>query len=151
MRDTPLNVSNAQVLTNLDSTGVRSTHVMDMEQDSGSNVLLTDDQLVGYMNVVITAISYTSGGTEGISLLVRNGDNSDGTTGAENIGSQDVPLAKVVAGAKFSVPFKRDIGERYLAGWAAAKSTTYTGTITVDIDFSDQPISENESIQKVTS
>lgn len=151
MRDTPLNAADGQTFTNPDSTGEISENVLDLEQDSGSNTLITDDQLEGYMNVTITSAALTSGGTEGISLLVRNGDNSDCTTGAENIGSLDVPLAQVVSGAKFSVPFKRQIAERYLGGWLAAKSTTYTGTIILDIDFADQPISENESIQKVTS
>lgn len=147
--DNTLKVSDAQARTNPTSTGTVSTNVLDLEQNSAAATLLTDDQLVGYMNVVITAVSYSSGGTEGISLQVRNGDNSDGTTGAEIIGQQDVPLAGVVAGAKFSVPFRRDVAERYVASWLAAKSTTYTGTITVDVDFSDQPISENESLQKV--
>lgn len=151
MRDTPLNISDAQARTNSSSTGTVSTNVLDLEQDSDANVLITDEQVEGFMNVVITAVSYTSGGTEGISLQVRNGDNSNCTTGAEIIGQLDVPLAEVVAGAKFSVPFKRDVCERYLGGWLAAKSTTYTGTITVDVDFASNPISPNESLQKVTS
>ncbi len=100
---------------------------------------------------MLTDVSFTSGGTEGISLIVRNGDNSDCATGAEDIGKLDVPLTKVVDGAKFSVPFKCQVGERYIGGWLAAKSTTYTGTITADFDFADQPISENESLQKVVS
>lgn len=151
MRDSSLLLSDAQARTNPTSTGTVSTNVLDMEQDSDSNTLITDDQLEGYMNVILTAVSYTSGGTEGITLQVRNGDNSDCATGAEIIGCLDVPLTKVVAGAKFSVPFKCQVGERYVGGWLAAKSTTYTGTITVDAELSDQPISENESIQKVVS
>ncbi len=151
MRDNNLLLSNAQARTNPTSTGTVSANVLDLEQSSGAVVILTDDQLAGFMNVVLTAVAFTSGGTEGIVLQVRNGDNSDGTTGAEIIGEVDVPLASVVAGAKFSVPFNRDIAERYVAGWIAAKSTTYTGTITVDAELSDQRISENETIQKVVS
>lgn len=151
MRDNTLLLANGQSRTNPDSTGTVSTNVLDLEQDSGSNVILTDEQIQGYMNVTVTSATYTSGGTEGISLQVRNGDNSDGTTGAEIVGQQDIPLAKFVTGAKFSVPFRRDVSERYIAGWLAAKSTTYTGVIVVDMELSDQPISENESLQKVTS
>lgn len=151
MRDNNLLMSDAQARTNPTSTGTVSTNVCDLEQNSGAVTLITDDQLCGYMNVILTAVSYTSGGTEGITLQVRNGDNSDCTTGAEIIGQQDVPLTGVVAGAKFSVPFRRDVAERYLGSWVAAKSTTYTGTITVDAWFDNQPISENESLQKVPS
>lgn len=151
MRDKPLNVADGQSRTNPTSTGTISTHQMDLEQDSDSNVILTDDQIQGYLNVVITSVSYSSGGDEGIVLEARNGDNDDLSTGVEVVGAQDIPLAKVVAGAKFSVPFRRDVAERYLGGWLRAKSTTYTGTIACDMDFSDQPISENESLQKVTS
>jgi len=149
MRDNALLLMNGQDELNLDSTGVMSDYYCDMEVDSAAAALLTDDQLQGFMNVTITAIDYTSGGTEGISLQVRNGDNADLATGAEVIGQQDVPLAKVVAGAQFAVPFRRDVGEKYLGGWVAAKSTTYTGTVTFDAEFSDQPCSENESLQKV--
>jgi len=151
MRDSLLLLSDAQARTNPDSTGTVSTNVLDLEQDASSNVLITDDQVQGFMNVVLTAVSFSSGGTEGITLQVRNGDNSDCATSAEVIGSLDVPLANVVAGAKFSVPFRRDVCERYLGGWLMAKSTTYTGTITVDAEIQSGPISENESLQKVTS
>ena len=151
MRDTPLNLSDAQARTNPTITGTVSTNVIDLEQDSAATVILTDDQIEGYMNVILTAVAYTSGGTEGIVLEVRNADNSDGATGAEVVGAMEVPLTDVVAGKKFSVPFRRDIAERYVAGWLRAKSTTYTGTITVDADLADLPISDNEVLQKVTS
>ena len=151
MRDTPLNLSDAQVFTNPDSTGAVSDDVIDLEQDSAANVILTDDQLAGFLNVILTAVALSSGGTEGIVLEVRNADNSDGATGAEVIGAREVPLADVVAGKKFAVPFRRDIAERYVAGWLRAKSTTYTGTITIDADLADLPISDNEVLQKVTS
>jgi hypothetical protein len=151
MRDNVLLLSNAQSRTNPTSTGTVTSNVLDMEQDSSSNVLLTNDQVEGFMNVVVTSATLSSGGTEGISLQVRNGDNSDLTTGAEIIGNLDVILTEFITGAKFSVPFKRDIAERYLGGWLAAKSTTYTGTIIVDAEFSDKPWSPNETIQKVVS
>lgn len=149
MRDKDLLVSDAQARTNPDLTGTVSETVLDLEQSSKSVAILTDDQLVGFMNVILTAVSFTSGGTEGISLQVRNADNSNLSTGAEIIGQLDVPLADILAGAKFNVPFNRAKAERYLGGWLAAKSTTYTGTITVDMWFDNEPISENESLQKV--
>ena len=151
MRDNPLNVSDGQSRTNPNSTGTISDQQLDMEQDSAATVILTDDQVEGYLNVIITAYSFTSGGTEGIVLEVRNGDNNDLATGVEVIGSLNVPLADIAVGAKFPVPFKRDVAERYLGGWLRAHTTTLTGTIAVDADFSNQQIGPNETIQKVTS
>ncbi len=151
MRDNVLLLSNAQARINPTSTGTVSTNVLDLEQDSAANTLITDDQVEGFMNVVLTAYSFTSGGDEGITLEVRNADNSDLATGAEVIGSLDIPLADLAAGDKFAVPFKRQVAERYLGGWVRAKSTTLVGTVTVDAEFANNPISENESLQKVTS
>jgi hypothetical protein len=151
MRDTPLKVMDGQSRTNPNSTGTISSNVLDLEQDSDSNVLLTDDQVEGWLNYIITDYSYTSGGTEGMIFEVRNGDNSDLATGVEVIGSVQVPLADLAIGKKIPVPFKRDVAERYLGGWIRAASTTLTGTIECDADFSNLPISENESLQKVVS
>jgi hypothetical protein len=149
MRDKYNLLSDAQARTNPTSTGTISSNILDLEQNSAAVTLITDDQVKGYMNVVITAAALSSGGTEGIVLEVRNADNVDLATSAENIGVQDVPLAEIVAGAKFSVPFRRDVAERYLGGWLRAKSTTYTGTITVDAWFDSEPITKNDAIQKV--
>lgn len=151
MRDSLLLLSNAQDFTNEDSTGEVTDNVLDLEQDSSSNTLITDDQVEGYMNVIVTSTSYTSGGTEGIVVEVHTGDNSDLTTSARVLASLDIALTDVAAGNKFSVPFRCDVAHRYLGGWVKAKSTTYTGTFYLDIEFANNPISPNDSLQKVTS
>jgi hypothetical protein len=152
MRDSLLLLGDGQDFVNNDTTGEVTDNVLDLELlKSGGDTPLTDDQAIGYMNVEVTATSYSSGGTEGICLEVHTGDNSDLTTGAKVIGHLDVPLASIVAGAKFSVPFRKDVADRYLGGWVLAKSTTYTGTFYLDLEFSNLPISENESLQKVTA
>lgn len=148
MRDS-IPFSDAQARTNPTSTGTVSTHIHDLEQNAAAASLIADDQVEMVCNVVITAVSYTSGGTEGIILEVRTGDNSDLETADEVIGAKDVLLADVVAGAQFSIPCIKNVMQRYLGGWLRAKSTTYTGTITIDqyVDFA--PIGSNEDIQKV--
>lgn len=149
MRDSKLLLSNAQDFASMDSTGEVTDNVLDLEQDGSSNVILTDDQVEGFMNVVVTSTSGIGGGTEGIVVEVHNGDNSDLTTSAKVLASLDIPYASLVDGAAFSVPFRKSNCDRYLGGWVMAKSTSLTGTLYLDIEFSDEPISENESIQKV--
>lgn len=148
MRDGIL-FSDNQTLTNLTSTGVKSTDIDDLEQNSAAVALITDDQQAFNCNFVLTSVSFTSGGTEGIILEVRTSDNSDMTTGAEVIGAKDVLLADIVAGKKFSVPVEKNVMQRYLSAWFRAKSTTYTGTIKADAYKDFAPISPNETLQKV--
>jgi hypothetical protein len=158
MRDSLLLLGNGQSRTNLDSTGTICTNVLDLEQDSGSNAILTDDQVDTWCNVTITAYTYTSGGTEGLRFSARTDDASDLATakdgvsaGYVDIGGIEVPLEELAVGKVFSFKCRKDIAKRYLGGWAAAVSTTLTGVIACDMEFSDMPITANESLQKVPS
>ena len=49
--------SDAQALTTLDSTGEVSDNVFDMEIDSDSNAIITNDQVVGVLNITIPALA----------------------------------------------------------------------------------------------
>jgi hypothetical protein len=150
--------SDAQEYTNEDSTGTISTNIFDMEQDGSSNTILTDDQIEAYLNVVVTAYSYTSGGTEGIVVELRTDDATDLATAKDGssagyivIAAKEVPLEDLAAGLKISVPVRKDVLKRYVGAWLRAGSTTLTGTVTVDAYIDMAPISENESLQKVPS
>jgi len=155
MRDNLL-LSDAQARTNPDSTGTISSNYFDLEKNSAAASLITDDFLKGYLNVILTAVALTSGGTEGIVLELRMDDatslatSKDGVSaGFVVVASKEVPLERIVAGAKFSIPFIEPIGKRYIGAWLKALSTTYTGTITVDAWIDYAPITGNEAIQKV--
>lgn len=151
-------LANGQSRTNPTSTGTISTNVLDMEQDGSSNTIITDDQGVGYLNIVVTSYSYTSGGTEGIILEIRTDDATSLATakngsdaGYEVIGAVEVRLQDIAAGMKISIPFIKGILQRYVGGWLRAVSTTLTGTIAVDMWIGNTPITANESLQKVPS
>jgi len=157
MRDNLL-FSDAQARTNPTSTGTISTNVHDLEQNSGAVELITDDMIQGYLNVILTAVAFTSGGGEGITLELRMDDAAalatakDGVSaGYVVVAAKEVPLERIVAGAKFSIPFIEPVGKRYIGAWLKATSTTYTGSITVDAWIDNELITGNETIQKVAS
>ena len=146
----------AQDEANLTSTGVVSDNVLALElTKSGGDIPITDDYAVGYMNVVLTAVSFTSGGTQGIVLSLLTDDAAALTTaksssaGFRAIASKEVLLEDIVAGAKFSIPYLEPEVKSFLGAWLKAGSTTYTGTITFDVWLSNTPITGNETIQKV--
>ncbi len=157
MRDSQLVVANGQTFTDLDGTGEIADDYLDLEKDSAANSILTDDQVETWCNIVLTSYSYTSGGGEGLTFSVRTDDNVDhataksGSAGYIAIGSIEIPLEDLATGMKISFRVSKDIMKRYMTGWAAATSTPIVGTIIADIEFSDQRISENESLQKVTA
>lgn len=151
MRDATLVVANGQATINEDSDGTISTDYLDLEQDSAGNVILTDDQIDCWCNVTITAYSYTSGGDEGVRFLAKTDDATDLATGELVVGSVDIALTEIAAGKTFSFRCRKDVAKRYFGGWVEAVDTAFVGTITFDMEFSDLPISANESLQKVTS
>ena len=138
-----------QTVTNATSTGEIADDQHDLEQNSAGTTLITDDQVEACCSVVIRSVAYGSGGTEGVVFEVRTDDNANLATGEIVIGAVHVPLAEVVAGAKITIKFLRNVMKRYIGGWLRAKSTTYTGDIVFDMYIDFAPIGPNETIQKV--
>lgn len=153
MRDTPLELSDNQDFANTTSTGEVTDDVLNMETDSSANALLTDDQGIGYMNVTLGTVpaQATIAGTEGVVFEVLTDSAAALTTLPEICGSVSLLPSKIVAGLKFSVPFRMDVLQTFLGGWVKAKSTSVVGTIYADIEFSNTPVSPNEALQKSTA
>ena len=153
MKDQPLELSDNQDFANLDSTGEVTDDVFNVEESSSSVALLTDDQGIGYMNVTFGTVpaQATIAGTEGLVIQVLTDSAAALTTLPEICGSISIIPSKIVAGAQFSVPFRMDVLQTYLGGWLKAFSTSVVGTIYADIDFSNTPVSPNESLQKSTA
>jgi hypothetical protein len=121
--------------------------------DSAANALLTDDQITCYANVtvIIAPAQATIVATEGIAIQIRTAAAATLTSVYEVCGEISLIPSKIVTGAKFSVPVKMDILQKFVGAWVMAISTALTGTLYLDIELSDEPISENESVQKVVS
>lgn len=150
MRDN-IPLSDNQDFANTTSTGEVTDNVYDMEAASGSVALIADDQGIGYMNVTLNTVpaQATIAGTQGLIFEVLTDAAAALTTLPEICGAISVIPSKLVAGAKFSVPFKMDVLQKYVGGWVKAVNTAVVGTIYADIHFAATPISGNEGLQKV--
>ena len=143
--------SNAQALGALTSTGVVSTNVLDMElAASGGATILTDDQLVGWLNVVIPANANQIVAT-GMYIDIRSSDNADMTTGAIVLESVFVSMAELVAGCVKSIGICASLTQKFVGLWFRAASTTITTGNTADAHMTFAPITLNDAIQKVPS
>lgn len=153
MRDTPLLLSDNQDFTDLTSTGEVTDNVFNLEEKSSGSALLTDDQGIGYMNVTLLTVpaQATIAGTQGVVFSVLTDSAAALTTLPEICGSVSLIPSKIVAGLKFSVPFRMDIMQTYIGGWVKAFDTAVVGTIYADIEFSNTPVSANDALQKSTA
>jgi hypothetical protein len=155
--------SDSQALGTLDTTGVVSTNIFDLEvAASGGAAIITDDQIEGYLNILITAAPTTQTGAEGMFVDLRTDDTStlafgaavyptDATADEHILGMIHIKEDDMRAGKKWSIKVLHSKMGKYLGVWYRAASTGLATGVTVDAWLSDQPVSENEDIQKVPS
>ena len=144
--------SDAQALTTLDSTGEVSDNVFDMEIDSDSNAIITNDQVVGVLNITIPALAGQIAGDEGLTIQLLSNDNADMTTGTEvELGTAHASQAELVAGCVKNIEVTKAMTQKFLGVWYKATSTTLTTGQTVDAHWSIAPLTENDKLQKVPS
>lgn len=138
--------SNGQALGALTSTGVVSENVLDMElAASGGATILTDDQLVGCLNIVIPALA---GQTATMNIYLRSCDATDMTTSSIDLGSCFVSAAEMVAGCVKNIQVCVPLTQKYVGVFYDPVSTLVTGQ-TVDAHMTFAPITLNDAIQKV--
>ena len=100
----------------------------------------------GWLNVVITALSLTSGMTQGLHFAMLTDDAASlataqtGTAGFHEIGGiQVLKTQHVIAGREFSIPVRFENCKQFVGFWARAVNTTLTGSITLDANFIQAP------------
>lgn len=145
MRDQGFVFSDSQTITNVTSTGEVSSNTWDLETNAP-----VDDQVVGFVNITIIS-AVVSGMTEGLEFQVRTAAAEALTSVYEIVGAISVIPGKVVAGAQFSIPINFDVCQKQLGVWAKAISTSNTGAIVFDAEFSVNRVSPNGSLQKMPS
>jgi len=153
--------SDSQALSTLDTTGIISTNVFDLElTGSGGATIITDDQIEAYLNVLITGAPASQAGVEGMYIDLRTDDDAnlafgsepdDGDSSEQILGLIHVKEDDMVAGKKFSIRVLQANLGKYLGVWYRAGSTGLTTGVTVDAWLSDTPVSENEDIQKTSN
>lgn len=141
--------SDAQDLSSLDSTGVVSDNIWDLEED-----VATDGQVEGWINILVTAADPTLAGTEGVWFELRTEDETNldwDSAAAGQIGSDSdqhmlgailLRANQLVAGNQFCFGVHRANLGKYMGMWYRAASTSVNDTCNVDVWFSQQPVSE---------
>ena len=145
--------SDAQALGALDSTGVVSSNVFDMElTKSGGDTIIENDQIVGVVNITIPPNADQVAGDEGVDINLLSNDNADMTTGTEvTLGTCHVSQAELLAGCVKNIEVIASLTQKFIGLWFLATSTTITTGNTVDAHFSIAPLTENDAIQKIPS
>lgn len=142
--------SDAQALGALTNDGVVSANVFDMELDAaGGNTIITDDQLVGTLNLIFPANANQVGGKEGMNIYLRSCDNADMTTSSIDLAVLWVSKAELTTGCVKNVTVCTPLTQKFVGLFYDPVSTTLTNGNTVDAWFDIAPSTVNDSIQKV--
>ena len=155
---------NGQAFANTDGTGVVSEKVFNLQLDgSAGNTILTDDEVVGVLNILITdtdVVPATDSGTEGMIIELRTDDAASLATAKDNagagyrvLGAAEIPLNELVVGTKIAIGIPGGIvAKEFLGTFTKATSTQIDGSVTYDQWFTNLPDgTENEDRQKVPS
>ncbi len=132
--------SNGQDLTGLNSTGVVSSNIWDLEQDNDNNLIVTDGQVLGWFNFVLGAVN--TGGDEGLWIEIRTEDETNLDwdsqaageigTGVDQhcLGALLISQTELTAGNAWAIGVRKAQLGRYLGIWYRAASTALAGTPT---------------------
>ena len=139
--------ADGQTTTNTTSTGEVSDNVWDLENSaSGIAIKQTDFMVEGWLEFLITALSITSGVTEGLHIGMRTDDAASlatartTTAGYHEIGGiQILKTQHIIAGRNFSIPVRFERCKQFVGFWIKAGSTALVGTITFDAVFIQAP------------
>ncbi len=142
--------SDAQALGALTSTGVVSTNVFDMElEEAAGNVIIEDDQLVDVLNLTIPANAGQVAGDSGMNIYLRSGDNNDMVTSAIDLGVVFVSQAELLAGCIKNIKVLKQLTQKFVGVFYDPVSETLTTGNTVDAYWDTEPLTANDSVQKV--
>ena len=147
MRDYLFEFSNAQDVETLDSTGIVSAYVWDLENSaSGVSMRQTDFMVHGWVNFIILASTNTTGNNFRITLVSSSTEALTGTL--KYLGGTELLIPEIITGYRGCFGVHRHTNEQFLGVWYKAATTT-TGATTVDCWFSPWPEqSPNDSSQK---
>lgn len=142
--------SEGQALSTLNSTGVISTNIWDLEQDDGGNVMETDSQVFGWFNFNIRSSTNTSGGA-GMWVEIRTEDETNldwDSASAGEIGDDAdmhclgailLKKSEIVAGFSFAIAVSKFSLGRYLGIWYRAANASLDGATAIDASFNINP------------
>ena len=144
MYDKGFEFSNGQALSTLNSTGVVSANVWDLEnKSSGVAMGQTDFMVFGWINMIILSTTNSTGKNFRITLLSSSTAALTGTI--IYLAGLELMIPQIVAGNKFSFGVCLHKCEQYLGIWYKA-ATSLTGATSVDCWFADGPITSPSDV-----
>ena len=144
MYDKSFEFSNAQALSTLDSTGVVSANVWDLEnRASGAAMGQTDMMVYGWVNFIILSSANTTGTNFRLTLVSSSTAALTGTL--KYLGGTELLIPQIITGFKGSFGVCRHKCEQYLGMWYKA-ATTLVGANNIDCWFSDSPITSPSDV-----
>lgn len=129
--------SNGQALSTLDSTGVISTNIFDMEYDNSDNLIKADQTVHFWLNVILLSIAST-GADEGMYIKLIESDATNGGT-PSYLGIIQLLEAEMVTGNAFSIGVTKNLTKRYISVWYMAHTSSLSGANSVDAWPSEGP------------
>ena len=144
--------SNAQALGGLTSTGIVSDNVFDMElSKNGGDTILTNDQLVGCLNINLSSNDDQVGGASGLWVCLRSCDNDDMTTTPVELGRAFISEAELKSGCVKNIEVTKSLTQKFVGLFYDPESETITTGNTVDAHWSIAPLTKNGTLQKLAS
>ena len=130
--------SDAQALSTLDGTGVRSTDVFDMEYDANAVLIKAGQYMHCWLNVILTSIASTAA-DEGMYIkLVESA--AAALTSPRYLGSIQLLETEMVTGNMYSIGVCKQLTLRYVGVWYMAHTTALDGANAVDAWISEGPL-----------
>lgn len=142
-----IKLSAAKSYASVTSTPVNGSHIIDLEE-----VGVTDEQISGWLNVVVLDDVSVSALTEGLIIKLKTSDSSSLASGNVDVVSSGIILpARLVKGFRQSYGFHMAKCHRYLGNTVEAVNTSEGGgTLKLDVWWSESPLSQL-AIQKGTT
>lgn len=130
--------SDAQALSTLDGTGVKSTDIYDMEYDAEGNLITTDGYVHCWLNVILTSIASTAA-DEGMYIkLVESA--AVALTSPRYLGVIQLLETEMVTGNMYSIGVCKQLTLRYVGVWYMAHTTPLDGANAVEAWISEGPL-----------
>lgn len=130
--------SNGQDLSTLDSTGVISDNIYDLEYDNADALIKADQMIECWLNVSLLSIASTAA-NEGMYIKLIESDSANGST-PSYLGVIQLLEAEMVTGNMYCIGVSKQLTKRYLSVWYMAHTNSLDGANTVDAWITEHPM-----------
>lgn len=130
--------SDAQALSALDTTGLKSTDIYDMEYDTAGNLITTDGFMHCWLNVILTSIASTAADSGMYIKLVESA--AEALTSPRYLGVIQLLETEMVTGNMYCIGVAKQLTLRYVGVWYMAHTQNLDGANAVEAWISEGPL-----------